>query len=109
MDSTHPDLNNSYVANSGVKYLAQMYLYDASQCDDWLISPELTGEAQTLSFFARSYDAKYTEAFEVMVSYSGNDIADFRCLEFIQLRTPGRREIFRYPLRVAQQIHAITG
>lgn len=78
MDATYPDLNNSYTANSGVKYLAQMYLYDASQCDDWLISPELTGEAQTLSFFARSYDAKYAEAFEVMVSYSGNDIADFR-------------------------------
>ena len=78
MDATHPEFNKSYVANSGVKYLAQMYLYDASQCDDWLISPELTGAAQTLSFFARSYDAKYKESFEVMVSYTGNEIADFR-------------------------------
>lgn len=77
MDATHPDLNKSYIANSGVKYLAQMYLYDASQCDDWLISPELTGSAQTLSFFARSYDTKYRESFEVMVSYTGNRIEDF--------------------------------
>lgn len=80
MDATHSEFNESYCANSGIKYLAQMYLYDASQCDDWVISPELTGVAQTVTFHARSYSAQYVESFEVMVSYTGKEIADFRIL-----------------------------
>lgn len=85
MDSEYESLNLSFFANSGSKYLAQMYVTDpqtgvASQCDDWLISPELTGEAQTLSFYARSYAAKYAEDFEVMVSYNTDALTDFRSI-----------------------------
>ncbi len=45
--------------------------------DNWLISPRLTGEAQTISFFAKSFTVAYAESFEVLYSTSGKDIADF--------------------------------
>ncbi len=44
--------------------------------DDWLISPLLSGNAQTITFKAKSYYS-YTESFEVLVSITGKDIADF--------------------------------
>lgn len=48
--------------------------------DDWLISPVLTGEAQTISFMTRSLNAfSYgEETFEVYASSTGKDLADFR-------------------------------
>jgi len=39
--------------------------------DDWLISPLLSGEAQTITFFAKSMASNYLETFEVM--YSATD------------------------------------
>lgn len=46
--------------------------------DDWLISPELPGEAQTVSFFAATAPEDYgPEKFEFYFSMSGNDPDDF--------------------------------
>lgn len=45
--------------------------------DNWLISPLLTGEAQTISFFAKSFTVAYAESFEVLYSTSGKDTTDF--------------------------------
>lgn len=46
--------------------------------DDWLISPELNGSAQTISFYARAGQNGYTpELFDVLGSTSGTDIDDF--------------------------------
>ncbi|MDE6491156.1 MAG: choice-of-anchor J domain-containing protein, partial [Muribaculaceae bacterium] len=48
------------------------------QNDDWMISPLLTGDAQRVSFWARSLTVQYgNETFEFLVSSSGKDIADF--------------------------------
>ncbi len=47
-------------------------------CDDWMISPALAGEAQTVSFWARSLTVQYgAEEFEFMVSTTGKAPADF--------------------------------
>ncbi len=45
--------------------------------DNWLISPELSGAAQTVSFWARSFTIAYGEEFEVYYSTGGKDVEDF--------------------------------
>lgn len=49
--------------------------------DDWLISPELTGEAQTISLWAKSTGQSYLESFEILYSTTGKDTADFQLLQ----------------------------
>lgn len=51
---------------------------EAGVNDDWLISPELTGKAQTISFKGRSYTDDYgLESFEVLYSTTGREPSDF--------------------------------
>lgn len=46
--------------------------------DDWLISPQLSGESQVISFFARSLTSSYgLESFELYYSVKGTDHNDF--------------------------------
>ncbi len=82
MDGSHPDYVNysEFQANSGDKYLAQMFGYidgQEAQADDWAISPELCGNSQTISFYARSYFDAYPESFEVLYSTGSTDPDDF--------------------------------
>lgn len=69
--------NQSFAANSGVKYLAAMFRYDDGQADDWAISPVLSGNAQTISFYAKSYSTQYPENIEVYYSTGSTNTADF--------------------------------
>ena len=71
------------IAHSGVQYLMA---FDpspscADQSDDWLISPLLSGEAQTISFFAKSCASNYPETFEVMYSTTDDDPESFVNIE----------------------------
>ena len=43
-----------------------------SQNDNWLISPELSGNAQTISFWAKSMMSAWPESFRVLYSVTGN-------------------------------------
>lgn len=52
-------------ARSGDKCLAAIFNYDDSQVDDWAISPVLSGAAQTISFYAKSFHQTYLEKIEV--------------------------------------------
>jgi len=73
-----------YVAHSGHQYLAQMSVMNGDnsvKCDDWAISPQLCGRAQTISLFARSFFDTDPETFELLYSTSGSDISDFQLLE----------------------------
>lgn len=45
--------------------------------DDWLISPELYGGAQTIKFFARSMQSQFPETMEMYYSLGGRDREDF--------------------------------
>lgn len=87
MDASLESLNRSFAAASGTKYLAQMYAVsdpyatEAWPCDDWIISPELTGEAQTISFHARSYSSTYLESFEVLWSSGSIEPGEFELLD----------------------------
>lgn len=91
MDAAHPVFkgNTSYTANSGTKYLAQMYAMNlqstgAVPCDDWVISPLLNEKAQTVEFYAKSYGGDDTnERFQFLYSTSGSDTADFVNVETV--------------------------
>lgn len=81
------DLLDKYAClkpHSGIHYLASFYSVENSQfipADNWLISPSLSGEAQTVSFWANNFNSqgtKYTENFEVLYSTSGITLDDFK-------------------------------
>ncbi|NPD91277.1 CARDB domain-containing protein [Xylanibacter muris] len=69
--------NQTYASHSGNKYLAAMFRYDDGQTDDWAISPALCGNAQTISFYARSYSSQYPEKIEILYSTGSTNTADF--------------------------------
>lgn len=80
----------NFAPHTGNKMLAAMYGMDFStgaypttpvRNDDWAISPELSGEAQTIKFFARSYSNYFPEQFEIYYSTSTNDLDDFELLD----------------------------
>lgn len=52
-----------------------------TQNDDWLISPQLSGDAQTISFYAKcAYTTDLNERFEVWASSGSPDLDDFTCV-----------------------------
>lgn len=62
------DFNSSFAAHSGTKSLVSLFRADEGQSSDWAISPELDGSAQTIKFWAKSYDSSYLESIEVRAS-----------------------------------------
>ncbi len=62
-------------AHSGKKYMACLQAYGTFS-DDWLISPELSGEEQTISFWARTFQGNYPENFMIHWSYDGYTFRD---------------------------------
>lgn len=69
--------NPTFTAHSGKQYLAALARYDNGTTDDWAISPELGGKAQTVSFYARSYSADYPEHIQVLYSTGSLEPSDF--------------------------------
>lgn len=69
--------NQTFAAHSGTKYLAAMFRYDDGQVDDWAISPMLSGNAQTISFWARSYSTQYPESIEILYSTTDKSTGSF--------------------------------
>ncbi|MDE5791411.1 MAG: choice-of-anchor J domain-containing protein [Muribaculaceae bacterium] len=76
MNADHPTFNGTFTAHSGKQYL--MASYAAAQNDDWAISPRLSGDAQTISFYAKNYyEVHGKETIEVRYSVTGDEPADF--------------------------------
>ena len=49
--------------------------------DDWMISPELSGDEQSVSFFVHNNKSGQTETFEFLYSTTGKEIDDFISVE----------------------------
>lgn len=81
--------NKSLAAHSGKQYLAAFARYDQGTTDDWAISPELSGNAQTVSFYARSYSADYPERIQVLYSTGSLEPSDFIATDFNVDAMPG--------------------
>ena len=80
-DIQNPTVQNEVGSHQGRQYLM---CFDASNAqgtasnDDWLISPELEGKAQTVSFYSKDITDKYgNEKYEVLYSIGGNAPEDF--------------------------------
>jgi hypothetical protein len=72
------DYAASYKALTGNKYMASFAAMNVESNDDWMISPILSGDSQTISFYARSYTTQYgNETFQVLYSTTGTDRDDF--------------------------------
>lgn len=72
-----------FTAKSGVKYMAS-FAATTGPNNDWMISPELNGDAQTVSFFAKTYTDQYgSESFEFYYSTTGKEVSDFVKVESV--------------------------
>lgn len=65
--------------------------------DDWLVSPRLLGCAQTISFFARSYESDGFDTFEIYASSTGNKVDDFT-LVAPETTATGEFKLYEYAL-----------
>lgn len=83
--------NPTMAPHSGEKALASIYSFSIKEDgsagdfvanDDWLVSPELPGTAQTINFYTGFYDAGdgqniYPQTYQVLSSSTGKEVADF--------------------------------
>ncbi len=77
--------NEGLKPHEGSKYVASFYATDAETeeelgADNWLISPELSGNAQTVKFWVSNMNNDemiFEETYDVLYSATGTDIADF--------------------------------
>lgn len=71
-----------YTAHSGDKCFASAGLSDReANNNDWLILPELTGEAQTIKLWARTCMPTYTESMVFSISSKSSFVKDFVVVE----------------------------
>ena len=71
-------------AYSGVQYMESIcpLTSAAAPADSWLISPKLSGYAQTITFYERALSSSYgNETYEVWASSTDNDPASFTFVE----------------------------
>lgn len=75
------DMSSVYVPHSGNQFMLSTCVSDGDPIpatDHWLISPELMGNAQTISFFARAITDSYGfEEFEVLYSTTDTAVGSF--------------------------------
>lgn len=76
-DKNMPQFNESWKPYEGQKMIICMYNKGGVANNDWAVSPLLSGEAQTISFYTRSYSADYLETLKVLASTGGTAPADF--------------------------------
>lgn len=68
---------NMFDAHSGHQYMAS-FAATSGQNDDWMISPELKGVRQAVTFWAKTYAGNYgNEEFEFLYSTTGKAREDF--------------------------------
>ncbi len=73
---------------SGVNAMGSVYSYHRAEsgeltplnADNWMISPELTGEAQTISFKVNNISESRPENYQVLYSTTGKNADDFQLI-----------------------------
>lgn len=63
--------------------------------DDWMISPRLSGNAQTVSFYAKSVGDNYNERFEFLYSSSDTDVSSFTKVQTVE-KVPAKWTEYRF-------------
>lgn len=71
--------------HSGQSFMLAPTSYYADN-DNWLISPELSGRTQTITFYAKSFSITWAESMEVLHSTTGNNpLTDFNSEPLLRL------------------------
>lgn len=70
-DLSNPQYIEDCTPHSGTSFMLAPTAYYADN-DNWLISPRLSGNEQTISFYAKSFSSAWPEALEVFCSKTGN-------------------------------------
>lgn len=75
------DQSPNYRPHSGDQFMAS-FAVDAHEVscggnDDWLVSPRLNGESQTISLWAKSAQPSFLESFQILASQTGHEPEDF--------------------------------
>lgn len=86
--------NRKWIPYSGQQCLVSWAAYSQSGAianDDWLISPELSGEAQRVSFRIKAFTQGYTERFRVLYSTDTKSTSDFVKVAEANYYTPSSR------------------
>lgn len=68
--------DSEFAGYSGESFIACV-VPDIRMNDDWVISPELSGEAQSISFYAKTIEAMLSDTFEILYSEGGLDKENF--------------------------------
>lgn len=101
--------NQTFAAHSGSKYLFALFRYDGGQTDDYAISPELSGDAQTISFYARSYSGDYPEDIRVLYNTTaGVDPTDGYAEIMAKVTVPGEWTLYTVDLPAGAKHFAIN-
>lgn len=66
-----------FMAHSGTQYIGALLRYDANESDDWAISPTLSGNKQTISFWTKSVLPNHLDVIDVLWSTGSLDPDDF--------------------------------
>ena len=77
---TELDFNRRWICHSGKQCLISWgadVSTGVTANDDWLISPELSGDKQKVTFYIKSVSLAYPERFRVLYSCDGKSMSDF--------------------------------
>lgn len=80
--------SNAFESHSGKQCMAAFGAVEGAN-DDWLISPELSGKKQFVSFYVKSAVPNYgLEKYEFLISDSDNEVTSFRKVEGLDSEAP---------------------
>lgn len=107
LDEAFMDYAPEYEPHSGEQYLTNYaldYRYSiyTSNNNDWVVSPRLSGRAQTIELYAKAMEY---EPFRVLYSTTGTDINDFTEVAFTEVY--GEWEKFEFELPEGARYFAI--
>lgn len=105
-DNSGDEFNQTFDAHSGTMCLAALYRADDGTTDDWAISPVLSGDAQTITFWARSYDDSYPEKIQMLYSMNSTDTADFELVATVN-SVPGEWTEYTFDVPAGAKYFAI--
>lgn len=90
-------LTSPFEPKSGEKYLTSLMRWDDETVDDWAVSPLLSGNAQEISFYARSFSAADPEKVEVLWSDGSLVDTDFKSV-MVQENLPAAWTLYKAAL-----------
>lgn len=106
---------SDFKAHTGDKYIAALYRVDAEGYDmaqnNWLYSPELSGDAQEISFWAKNFkdsEVTHKETFNVLYSTTDNKRESFNKIGETFSLTSGAWEEIKVQLPAGAKYFAIN-